>query len=183
MALRAVQKGYYYKNGGKVLTYEVQGPLAEVAEYIAAESIRRNVPTDQISKNGNWPIMFISEQAEMQNGRTPQPSYLITKNHDGTRWNRDTTAEDQKLYAQVNAAKVNAMGDILAKRALGIDVGDRAQRAVGTTRPQGAIAAPIVDTATDDIAGAIAAGAALTEGDEQPVGAGVEPTGDENLGQ
>lgn len=181
MSLKAVFKSHYFKAGtGKILTYLVQGTAAEIDEYKVIESARRNITIDKIACEGNFPIMFIAEAGMLRTGEMPKPSYMLIKNHNGTSYNRDTSADDMRTYQEAANFKVKAMGELLAKRALGIDIGDGAPRPqVATQRAQAQI--PAVNTEVDDIAGAIAAGIGAEEtGEDIPV---VEEVGNENLGQ
>lgn len=156
--LKAVQHGEYFKSGRKMYTYKVMGPVAEVEEYKLIEALRLNKTPDQIAQDGGFPIYFVSRDRELMNGDTPQPSYILVKNFRGDGYNRDTSAADRALFARVGETKEKYMGELLAKRALGIDTGERVQRVTATaTAPN--ITAPAIETVADDIADAIRAGA------------------------
>lgn len=164
--LKAIQTDYYFKNGGKVWRYLVQGPIAEIEEYKLAEAMRRNITPDKIACSGNSPIMFISEFTEIQNGNTMQTAYTLVKSFDGTRYNRDTTAQDKARSSLLENLILGEQAKIMAQARMGLDIGARANRSVAT-RTAPAQVAPAIDTQADDIAATIAEGDNLVEQGEQ----------------
>lgn len=153
MALRAVQHGQYYKNGGKVVTYLVSGSVAEVAKYVAIQMAASN-RTEWPSVNGQ-PLFFVSERTELSNGNYPEPSYDLGFNQGETKIIRDTLKADMVRATQMKTLIMNEEATLLAKRRLGIDIGGQAQRApqVRTTAP-----APAGQPAPNEIAELIADG-------------------------
>lgn len=166
--LRATQSGMYRnKNQRVVVTYVITGPAVEIAEYLATESIRRGIPVDQIAKTDKGlPIMFLPLDNELREGRTPQPTYDLVKNHDGTRFNRDTFKQDMVNYAKVEALTTVEMAKEMAQRRLG---GSTPRVATPTTAP---VATPIIIPAEANEADAIAD--AIDEGAHAHVAAGDE---------
>jgi hypothetical protein len=163
--LKAVLNGNYFKNGRRMLTYKIMGPTAEIEEYKIIESARLNKLPEQLANVDGFPLLFLAWDQIIQSGDTPKPSYNLVKNFAGTGYNRDTLADDMAKMARVSEKTETAMAEIQAKRALGIDVGDRATR-VQRVAPAPTQAAPAVETTADDIAGAIAEGANLAENGE-----------------
>lgn len=143
--LRAVQISQYVnKNRNTVLVYAITGPIAEVAEYFALQSLQLNKSIDQLAKGTKGePLMWLNLQTEFQNGRTPQPYYNLTKTHDGSRYVRDTVQQDSAMYGRVNQQKETEMGKILAMRAMGLD----------TNQPATRVAAPATPATTPAVAG------------------------------
>lgn len=172
MALKAVMHNKYFKNGRQMLVYKVLGPVAEVEEYKAIEGARINRTPDQFPNDNGVPLLFIALDNELRNGNTPQPSYPLIKSHDGTRYIRDTTAQEMAMYQRVAVATETEMAKIQAQRRLGINVGDAAPRITTTTTTT--TAAPAAATIADDIAGAIAEGAEVLEEVEGAAQVGIE---------
>lgn len=168
--LKIVQDDFYYKNGGKIITYKVTGPKAEVDEYVAIESSRRNVVPEQVPKaTDGSPIFWLSERNEFNNGRVPQKSYTLRKNHDGTRFNLDTSAVDNTNAARLNDLVLGEQAKILAQRRMGI----------GTERPATApTRTPAPATKGADIADDIIDNVGEQEEEHAPAGAGGETIGD-----
>lgn len=175
--LKAVQHSTYFKNGRQMLTYKVMGPAAEIEEYKIIESARLNRTPDQIAIADGFPLLFLALDQILGGGGLPQPSYNLVKNYAGTGYNRDTMAADMARYARVAAKTEDHMAEIQAKRALGISVGDQAQRGQRTFVAP-AQATPAVETTADDIAAAIAEGANIAEHGELIN----EAVGEETLG-
>lgn len=164
--LKATQQGMYRnKNGRTVVTYVVSGPAAEIADYFATESARRGVPVESIAKTDiGLPIMHLGLDNELRDGRTPQPSYDLVKNFNGTQFNRDTFKQDMVNYKKVEELTTVEMAKEMAQRRLGGATPRVATPAATTTTPE--VVQPIVNEA-DGIADAIAEGAvAATAGVE-----------------
>lgn len=162
--LKATQHGQYFKAGRKVITYLIGGPAAEVADYLAVLSSQLNRPVDKLPTVNGQPLLFVVEELEYANGRVPQPSYILEKSRDGSRYYRNTTEQDKAFNNRVGGLIEEKFATIMAERRAGVN-----RPAVSTTRVAagGAIQQPATaNTDADDIASAVAAG-----GEGEAVGA------------
>lgn len=175
--LKATFNSKYRKQSGFVFTYIVTGPAAEVEEYVAIQSAGANKTPDQWQRTpAGHPLFFLPLNNILRNGETPQPSYNLTKSHDGLRFFTDTTAQDMARYARVAQASEAEEGKLMAQVRLGmITIGQN--RAAALPTPQAPAIVKQNDAIEDIIAGEIGESA-----DAVLEGAGAEGTGNETLG-
>lgn len=146
--LRATHLGGYMKNGQKIMTYEVSGPIAEVEEYLTIQETRVGKAAGTWVKSaGNKPIFHLNATMEMRNGRMPQPTYDLMPNYAKDRIIIDTTANDLREFAEITKETRTEQAKIAAGIKMGIIQVPTFSRGFATASaqqaPAGAIVAPL----------------------------------------
>ncbi len=127
MSLKAVHKSSYRTKTGSIMdVYTVTGPKTEIQDYIISEANRRGIDPDKITLNEQGlPLMYRNRTMLLRSGEMPKSSYTLAPNHDGSRWNIDSTSSDMADYAEMTAKKKDYMAEYAAKLALGLITPER----------------------------------------------------------